>query len=280
MKRLIVSADDFGLTKSVNEGIVKAVREGIVTSVNLIPTGEALEDAVRRMRDAGIREAGAHLALTETAPLTDRTKIPTLIAGAGRFPKGYVPFMARYLFGQIDLDQAYIELKSQMDALDRLDIKLTNLSSHQHIHMLPAILDIFVKLAKEYDVPAIRYVHEKLPAPAVSKKIYKGLVASYFSKTMARVLKASSIIHPDRICGFLDSGALDEAALLRIVGALDEGTTELVSHPGFLSPEILDRYTFHKNCEAELAALTGRRVKALIKDTGVTLIAYGELLSR
>ena len=74
VKHLIVTADDLGLAKSINEGIAKACREGIVNSVSVIPTGEAFGDALKVIEGLGLKEIGAHLALTETKPLLSSSR--------------------------------------------------------------------------------------------------------------------------------------------------------------------------------------------------------------
>jgi chitin disaccharide deacetylase len=280
MKQLIVAADDFGLTTSINEGITRARRDGIVTSINIIPTGEAFDDAVRLAHEMALKEIGAHLALTETAPVTHASGISTLIASGGAFRKGHTSFGVDYLLGRIDLDEIYVELRSQLDKVDATGFRITNLSSHEHIHMLPDILDIFVKLAREYDVPAIRYPHgEGAGLPLGSGKAFKRLVLACFEKGMEKTMRGSGIARPDHFLGFLDSGNLGEEELVEMLGSLKDGTTELVCHPGFLGPEVLDRYPFHKNCEAELSALTSPRVRKLLNDRSVRLVSYGEYLS-
>ncbi|MCM8760680.1 MAG: ChbG/HpnK family deacetylase [Candidatus Omnitrophica bacterium] len=279
MKQLIVAADDFGLTGSINKGIVKAVREGIVTSVNLMPSGEAFDDALNSAKELGLAEAGAHLALTETAPVSDASRIPTIVAKDGRFYGSRNRFVPRLLLGMLDLDEVYVELKAQLDSVISSGIRVTNLSSHEHMHMLPGILDIFVKLAREYDVPAIRYPREDISrVPLSAGKIYKSIVMSVLGGPAAKMIRSSGLRRPDRFLGFHDSGALTEEALLGMLASLRDGTTELVCHPGLMSPEVLDRYPFHKNCEDELFALTSRRVKKSIADNGIRLIRYGEYL--
>lgn len=279
MRYLIVSADDFGLTRSVNEGIVRARREGIVTSVNLIPTGEAFAHALKCAAEAGIREAGAHLALTETGPLTEAGRVRTLVTRDGRFYRSYAPFVLRLLSGAIDLDEAYLELKRQMEALAMSGLRITNLSSHEHIHMIPPILAIFLRLAKEYKIPAVRYLHDDVsPAPG-ARAFYKGLILACLQGRMGSEIAASGLAHTEHFRGFLDSGRIGEDLLIRIIGGLGEGTTELVCHPGIVGPEVLDRYAFHRGCEAELAALTSARVKDAMSAGGVRAVTYGEFLS-
>ena len=280
MKHLIVAADDFGLTKSVNEGIVRSHEEGIVTSINLLPCGEAYDDALKLAKDIGLCEIGAHLALTETKSITDSSKIATLVDREGNFYRGHTQFFLKFLTGAINLEQVYIEWRAQLDKACASGIKITNLSSHEHIHMQPLLLDIIIKLAKEYNIPAIRYPHaDRSYGRASLKTLCKTFILSHFAPAVGRALKSSGMVSPDHFLGFLDSGNITENILLGILNTIEDGTTELVCHPGFLGPEILEKYTFHKGCETELFALTSRHVKKRADEKHVGLLSYAEFLA-
>jgi len=278
MKYLIVSADDFGLAKNINEGIVKAYKEGIVSCVNLMPTGEAFHDALERARLIGLNEVGAHLALTQTTPLTEARKIPTLLASNNGFYKNYKIFFLKLIHKNIDLNQIYIELESQINALQMTGLRITNLSSHEHIHMAPVILDIFVKLAKKYRIPAIRCLNEEKYFHSGINRVYKSMILSFLKERVKKVLHASAISSPDHFRGYLDSGQLNEEVFLRIIESLEEGTTELVCHPAIVGPEVLKKYRFHKNGDLELSALTSNAVKKRIHNKEIQLLSYGEFL--
>ena len=278
MKQLIVSADDFGLTRSTNEGIVLGWKEGIVTNINLIPSGSAVDDALGFLKYNKVPEIGVHLALTETAPLTNPRLIRSLNEKNGRFPASHVKFLNRFLSGKIDTEHIKIELRSQMDKAAQSGSRITNISSHEHIHMVPVIFKIFIEIAKEYKVPYIRMLRRErvIPPPGV-KKLYRLAVVSFLEGIIKRMLRKSGLHAADNFLGFLDSGVLSEDILVNMVKNLKEGVTELVAHPGFLGPEILDNYRFHINCEEELYALTSPKVKRLIEQSGIKLVRYGDL---
>lgn len=279
MKQLIVAADDFGLTKSVNEGIVRSLEEGIVTSVNFLPSGEAFDDALRLARDIGLDEAGAHLALTETRCVSSPSGVRSLTDAAGNFHKGHARFILRFISGGISLDEVYLEWRAQLDKAIATGIRVTNLSTHEHIHMIPALLGVLLKLAKERGISAVRYPHaDRSYRRAGFRTLYKRAVLSYFEGRTGRMIGASGKISPGHFLGFLDSGAITEKVLLNIIDNLNEGTTELVCHPGFIGPEVVEKYTFHKNCEEELFALTSRRVKKRADEKHIGLISYAEFL--
>ena len=146
--------------------------------------------------------------------------------------------------------------------------------------MMPGILEIFIKLAKEYNIPCIRYMDDNSKiAGFCPAKYFRALVQSLFKDKMKRALDASSIKHANRLLGFIDSGHMDEERLAGMLRDLGDGVTELITHPGFMGPEVLDRYRFHMNCERELSALTSPHVKEMIKEGGIELGGYAAFLS-
>lgn len=262
MRKLIVTADDFGMARSINEGIAKAVRDGIVTCVNFLPAGEAFEDAARLARELKIDQAGAHLALTEVRE---------------DFPPHHTDLFLGLLLKKIKPDDLYAELKNQLETAVRTGIRITNLSSHEHVHMAGPVLGIFIRLAKEYGIPTIRFPHGDRPAGMFEPRaLYRSVILNYLAGDVRREFDKAGLKYPGHFMGFLDAGRITEDLLLRMVGSLKNGTTELVTHPGFLGPEVLERYKFHINCEAELYALTSPRVRRLIDSSGVKLVKFSE----
>jgi len=279
MKQLIVSADDLGLTRSTNEGILLAWKEGIVTNINFIPSGSAADDAIGLLKYNKVPEIGVHLALTETTPLTNPRLIGSLREKNGRFPASHSNFLGRLLSGKIDIEHIKTEFRSQMDRAAQSGARITNISSHEHIHMIPVVLKVFIEIAKEYKIPYIRMLKiEKVNPPLSLRKLYRFAIVSCFEGIMKMGLRKSGLRYADNFMGFLDSGSLNENILIGMVKNLKEGVTELVAHPGFLGPEILDNYRFHINCEEELYALTSPKVKRLITESGIKLVSYGDLL--
>lgn len=278
MKRLIVTADDFGLTGSVNRGIIKAYKEGIVTYLNLIPTGEAFEEAVGLLRENGIEEVGAHLALTETYPAADPERIRSLVGKDGRFCAHNPELFFKLAFKKIDRSQIYTELRAQLAAITGQGVRVTCLSGHEHVHMMPGVLEVFLRLAGENSIRSIRYPGGERPSGIIGPSgLYKAAVLRVFSGAMARAADGAGLGRTGGFAGFYDSGKLDESALLRIIDSVGEGTTELVCHPGFLGPEILDRYRFHIRCEEELYGLTGRRARAALERNNISLATFGAI---
>ena len=270
MKYLIVTADDLGLAKSINDGIADACKDGIVTAVSVIPTGEAIDDAINVARDLPFKDIGAHLALSETRPLLKTSK----------FYKNHKRLFLDLSLGRVDLNDIYSELKAQMDVLKRSGLKITHINSHEHIHMMPKMLDVFIRLAKEYDVPAIRFPSQDRPARLLSiAENYRKIILDQFASRMEKRLTGSGLVHTDCFFGLLDSGRLDIGKIKNILKMLGEGVTELVTHPGFLGPEVLNRYSWHIGGETELFALTDKSIKNAIADNGIKLLTFEQFLS-
>lgn len=270
MKYLIITADDLGLTKSINEGIAKACIEGIVTAASVIPAGDAFDDAVRMIKELPFKGIGAHLALTEIKPLLSTS----------RFIKDHNRLFFNVLFGRISTESMYAELKAQLELLKKSGLTITHINSHEHIHIIPSLLDIFIRLAKEYNIPAIRFPKGDCRPRGLSiKEHYRSFVLNYFAGMIKNKLEGSGLAYTDHFMGLLDAGRLDIGKLKTMFGILEDGVTEIVAHPGFLSPEVLDRFLWHKGSETELFALTDNRIKNAVKNNGIRLITFEEFLS-
>lgn len=269
MKYLIVTADDLGLTKSINEGISRACREGIVKSVSVIPTGEAFDDAVDIIKELGLEHIGAHLALTETKPVLNSSK----------YYKNHNKFFLDLLIGRIKPEDIYNELKAQLDILRGTGIDISYINSHEHIHIVPEVMNIFLRLAREYGIKAIRYPRGDRP-PRISSPadVYKSSVLSFFAGKTKDMVEKSGLLYTDYFLGLLDAGRLREDAIVNMLNNLKDGVTELVCHPGFLSPDVLDRYSWHKWAERELFALTDKKIKNVIHSNNINLITYREFI--
>ncbi|MDP2929696.1 MAG: ChbG/HpnK family deacetylase [Candidatus Omnitrophota bacterium] len=270
VKYLIITADDLGLTESINEGISKAYNDGVVNSVSVIPSGEAFEDALKTIKSLGLKEIGAHLSLTETRPVLNSSK----------FFKNHNQFFFDFLLKKVDSRGVYEELRAQLGLLSDSGAKITHINSHEHIHIVPEILNIFIALAKEFNIPAIRYPRNDRPAKLfTANDVYRKIMLSYFSGRTKETFKDSGLLYTDSFLGLLDAGKLKKQLLMEMLNGLKNGVTELVCHPGFLSPEVLEGYRWHRGCEEELLALTDNHVKKTIKNNEIQLITYGELSS-
>jgi chitin disaccharide deacetylase len=278
-RRLIVHADDFGLSERVNEGIVEAHRNGIVTSASLIASGAAFEHAIGLSRATPTLDVGVHLTLVDEEPVSSTGVVRTLVDRDGRFYRRAGAFMKRYLFGAISLDEIGRELDAQIDKIITRGVRVTHLDGHQHLHMVPGIRRVVGELARKYAIPCVRYPKEALKLYMLQdrgslRRVSDLLVLNAFC-TLARTSDARQ---PDHFCGFFYGGRLSKENLLRVLKHLPtSGTCELMCHPGLDDPA--SRYSdWRYQWQVERDALTDRAIRDYLNATNTELISYADLM--
>lgn len=260
MKRLIVTADDVGLHPGMTRGALAAHDHGIVTAVSVSPNGRAFEPAVELLRERPRLDVGAHLTLVGERPLSPPGTIPSLVGADGALHSGYPAFAARYALGRIRAADLETELRAQLERLLATGLRIVHLNSHQHLHVLPRVLDVVLRLAQEHGIAAVRIPNE----PDV-RLTPRGLQIAGLNALGRRT--RSSV---DRTVGILAAGRLTPARLRRCLD-LVEGTTELVCHPGLGSAELAAAYAWGYAWEEETAALTDPELPALLQEREIAL---------
>ena len=275
--RLIVNADDFGLTTRVNEGVLEAHGRGILTSASIMPVGRAFDHAVRLARETPALDIGIHLTLVEERPLLPGPEIPSLVGAEGRFLAHADRFVLRYLAGRIDPGDVRRELAEQCRRVLGAGLSPSHLDSHQHVHLLPAVLDVVHELSGEFGIPTIRVVHEPQVLRQLGhtspRRVGQALIVNALGRR-ARRRQRSGL---DGFLGFLCAGRLVEHEQLRLLEHLpSRGTWELGCHPGLPDAESPYRH-WRYHWEDELAALTSPRVRALVARKGIQLVGFRDL---
>jgi len=285
VRGLIINADDLGTDEARNAGIFEAIREGMVTSVSLLANGPAVEDAIRGI--ATLREKkisiGIHLNLSEGVPLASGLRRLT-----GR--DGY--FLGKagahdVLSGPRDSDlerEIQREFEVQVQVLKKAGIPISHLDGHQHVHVFPAAVGAAVNLARRYRIPWMRAPEEPVPNPddaAVGVHLLQE--ARNFSglgKEARLLLIEEGIRTTDHFRGLYLKDRLSLSSLIEILKALPEGLTELMVHPGRISPTSpsnpFSRFsTVYR--EKELEALLDRGFRKALGENGVELVPFPEL---
>ena len=291
MRRLIINADDFGLTVGVNRAVVEAHQRGVVTSATIMANAGAVEDAVARARQAGLN-VGCHVVLIDGAPRLARRDVSSLVVadGAGaRFRDGWLVFAARALRKRLNEDQIAAEVEAQIRKIQQTGLRVTHLDSHKHVHLLPPVLEPMLRAARACGVRAVRNPFAPLKPLAMAHLARRPrLWARYsevrllrrFSAEFRKTVADAGMITTDGTFGIVVTGALDEKLFAAIVGSLPEGTWELVCHPGYCDEELRSvRTRLRESREQELHVLTSAAVRQAIQAAGVQLISYAELES-
>jgi len=272
--RLIVNADDFGLCDAVNRGIAQAHDHGIVTSASLLPTGDALDHAVQLARARPALDLGIHLSLTQTRPVLPPPRIPSLVAGGGRFHRDWRAFFSRYAHKHVRRTDIDAELRAQIEKALGTGLSFSHLDSHQHVHMLPGVLPIVVRLAADYGIGAVRFPNERRSTAGSERRRLAERLALRAACAFSRPLLAENgLLVPDDFRGFAEAGQWRQQSLAEAILDLDSGLTEIGCHPG--DDDAIDaELGWGYRWEQELAALVAPQVAAAISQGGVTLTTY------
>jgi hopanoid biosynthesis associated protein HpnK len=276
--KLIVHADDFGISEQVNSGILEAHNQGILTSTSIMATGAAFEDAVAMCRTAPALDVGIHLTLVEEQSLVSKELIPSLLDADGRFYGHATAFTKRYFAGKIRIAEVIRELEAQIQKVLDHGLAISHLDSHQHVHMLPDIWRAVVGLAKKYHIPAVRLAREKLRVYMLQET---GAVARIppllVLNLLAGLRGGAEVMSTDHFVGFFFGGNMVKTNLKTVLQNLPAfGTCELMCHPGHGDADSHYRH-WHYNWADELAALVDPEIRNLLSNRGVKLISYRDL---
>jgi predicted glycoside hydrolase/deacetylase ChbG (UPF0249 family) len=248
-KRLIVNADDLGRTSGINHGIFQAHERGIVTSATLMvhyPAAEEVPGLAASNQNLGI---GLHLAFTGGRPILPPARVPSLVDATGAFPAkpdGLTGARA---------DELLAEARAQLGRFRELmGRQPTHFDSHHHAHRLPEVLDALVTLAWETGRPV------RNAAPAVAERLQREGV-----RTTDHFVE-----------DFYGEGAILEG-LVRILGNLPPGSTELMCHPAVVDDELRSSSSYAEPRLRELEALIHRDTRQVLQAAGVHLMHFGEI---
>jgi len=285
VRRLIVNADDFGLTLGVNRAIAEAHQHGIVTSATLMANALAFDDAVLLAKSSTRWSIGCHVVLVDGEPLIDPGRLSSLVSrNSRRFRDGFSGFALRALSGWLDPDQVEAEATAQIRKLQSHNIEVFHFDSHKHTHMFPAALAGMLRAARTCGVGAVRNPFEIVAANFV--RVQEGLwkryaqvrtlrgLAGHFRKAVAK----AGLRTPDGTLGIVATGSLDAQLFRAIAEHMPEGTWEFVCHPGYLDDDLRSISTrLRESRVRELAVLTAPESREALASRGVELICYRDL---
>ena len=269
MKRVIVNADDFGLTNAVSRGIIQGAKRGIITSASLMATSECFEEAVDLLKDYPLLDVGVHLTIVDDERPTTRSGDIPLLTKHGHFHNRNMLLFKVLLYGKKILNQIECEFRRQIERILLANIHVTHLDSHQHLHIFPGVSDIILKLSHEYSIPFVR-------VPYVEENNWSKLPVNL----LARALKNKSALNGQilHFRGFTDSGRMCSRRIIKILEELNDGVTEIMVHPGFEDEYTRQKYNhWGYHWEQELDAVCDEKVQQTLYELGIELINYREL---
>jgi hopanoid biosynthesis associated protein HpnK len=270
-RRLVVNADDFGRSDSINEAVIRAHREGILTTASLMVNEPASEAAVRLARENPGLGVGLHLTLLCGHSALPHERIPGLVAENRQFARNPVAAGFRYFF-QSDLrPQLRSEIRAQFDKFRATGLPLDHVNGHLHLHLHPAILPILLEDIPEAQMQQVRLTFDpfrlnlRLARGRLTCRALHAVIFHILSARARPVFRRRGIRHTGAVFGLLQNALVDEAYVCNLLPRLPAGDSELYSHPSV------------NEFRNELDALVSPRVRRLVADLGIKLIRYQDL---
>jgi hopanoid biosynthesis associated protein HpnK len=283
MKRLIVTADDFGLAVPVNEAVEEGHLRGILSAASLMVAGDAADDAVARAHRLPKLAVGLHLVLVDGKPCLPPEKIPALVGSDGRFGKDVVRTGIAIFCRPAARRQVEAEIRAQLDAFARTGLTLDHVDAHHHFHMHPVIRDALVRLAPEYGIGAIRVPREppllawRATGNRLAARLFAWLVQAHRWRGMKRVFDAAGIASNDWLLGLSDSGAMSARRVAGYLARLPDGVSELYVHAATGRFSGAGAWPAEYDGQRELDALTDPEVRATLARSGIEATSFAAL---
>jgi hopanoid biosynthesis associated protein HpnK len=269
--RLIVTADDFGRSHSINKAVVHAHREGILTAASLIVNEPGFDEAVALAHENPGLGVGLHLSLVCGRSALPPEQIPGLVNGRGEFSQKPVATGFRYFFQSRLREPLRAEIHAQFAKFRATGLPLDHVNGHLHLHLHPAVFSILMEDAVSLGIQRVRLTRDCLSR---SRRMTHGhwfyrvshaAIYEWLSRRARRPLQQRGIRHAQITFGLLQNARVDEEYILKLLPELPPGDSELYSHPS------LDGF------KPELDALVSPRVKEMVGKLGIELIRYQDL---
>ena len=272
VRRLIVNADDFGASASINAAVVQAHERGILTTASLMVNGGAFEEAVQLARRHPKLGVGLHLTLCRGRSSLRHTQIPALVDGKGDFSNSPVRAGMRYFFSTAARRQLRDEIEAQFQKFAATGLTMDHLNGHLHFHLHPSVFAILEEKIVKWNVRAVRLTHD----PAVidlplgsgrwGYRLSHVFIFGILSRRARPFLRLHKVAHSDYVFGLLEHSLISEKYIQRLLPRLPGGVSELYSHPSTAAP-----------FRHEFEALAGGEVRNAVGREKIQLIRYQDL---
>jgi chitin disaccharide deacetylase len=281
LKKLIISADDFGLHSSINEAIEKGFQDGLLTSASIIANGPSFSEAVniaKRNPNLGI---GLHFNIIEGKSIASENNVASLLDEGGMFFENYNKLSKRIMFGQVRLEEIEKELEAQIKHCTNSGLTLTHIDSHQHLHMLPKIYKILVKVSNKYGINKFRYLNPPFVDFSFSQQ-FKTFLSIFFKIFKSKF--AYNVITPDYFIGFFNSGNLKCGYIIDVLSKINSGVIEIGFHPGLDNVQLTKSfpnwnkyYDYTFDWESEYSTITNPKFRQYIEENNIKLLNFKNL---
>ena len=274
MKRLVVTADDFGAAVAVNEAVDRAHRDGILTAASLMVAGEAVDDAVTRARAMPKLGVGLHVVLVDGWPVLPADRLPSLVDSHGRFRADMGRMSLKIFASSAARRELALEVEAQFAAFAATGLPLDHVNAHKHFHLHPTVAATILRIGRRYGMKAVRTpIEPRRLLQTIDGSRMVPRIETAWARLVRRRMRAAKMSVPDQVLGLAWSGSMTARRLRGVLEHLPAGLTEIYSHPATASyPGSAPGYDY---C-GELAALTDPLAKGLIARNRVILGRFAD----
>jgi hopanoid biosynthesis associated protein HpnK len=277
LKGLIVTADDFGAAREVNDAVETAHLSGILTSASLMVGAPAAADAVARARRMPSLRVGLHLVLVDGRPVLPADRVRDLVDESGRFRSNMAAAGIRMFFSPRARWQLAAEIEAQFEAFQGTGLPLDHVNAHKHFHLHPTIGKLMLRIGRRFGMRAARV---PLEPPEVLLKIEPRAAAEpdwligLFARRLRQKFREARLLVPDSVFGVRWSGRMTKDRLLGLIQNAPDGLNEIYLHPatGGAFEGAAEDYRYRE----ELAALTSAEVIAAARDSAIRLGGFAD----
>jgi len=285
-RRVMFTADDFGLSPALNHAVALAHRFGLLRNASLMAGGRAFSQAVALSRQLPGLCLGVHLTLIQGRAVLPPQALPRLVDSEGCFPRDPVRTGWRYFSETGLLPEIKREWRAQIEAVLGAGIEVWHLNGHLNLHLHPRLAPLAVELAREYHIPALRLARENwrttlaLAPDRPLPKAALGCIFAFLSRRARRLAEDAGLVVNDHLFGLTHDGRVTEDYLLGLVPYLEPGLTEVYSHPALAVDLVLKEAAPAYRRREEFAALVSVRVKNRLAKQGIEVTNFREAVLR
>ena len=268
-RRVIVTADDFGLSTEVNEAVERAHREGILSTASLMVAAPASADAIRRARELPALHVGLHVVLVNGRPALPPECVPDLVDTGGNLPSNLAGAGVKFFFNPRARRQLALEIRAQFEAFKASGLVLDHLNAQNHMHVHPTVLGLILRIGPDFGLRAVRIPREPFGASwrsarsNLAARLANAIFLAPWLTAMAYRVRRAGLAANDYVFGMNDTGHMEAGRVLAIVEQLPGGVSELYFHPSA--------------GDAEAAALIDPAVVRSLRAPGIELLSFGAL---
>lgn len=281
MKHLIITADDFGLAREVNEAVEQAHTGGILTAASLMVGAPAAAEAVDLARRLPSLRVGLHLTLLEAPPVLSKAQIPDLVGPDGLFRTDLAKAGADMFFRKDVQRQLALEIEAQFQVYAATGLPLDHVNAHKHFHLHPTVASLLMKIGPRYGMRAVRVPDEPhVMIRAIDPRAPRltPAITRPFTTLLKLRMRRAGFQVPDHVFGLAWSGAMTGDRVAALLVHPPQGVTEIYLHPATAGgyPGAAAGYRYAE----ELAGLMSEPVRAAALDCGARFGGYADAPAR